>query len=77
MKNTKNKSSVVFSMHTKLCFKLITVGNKHAGKTSLIMRFVKDIFDFNYKVTIGVEFYSKIIQDADEEIAIQIWDTVH
>lgn len=48
------KSSIVFSMHTKLCFKLIVVGNKHAGKTSLVMRFVKDIFDFNYKVTIGV-----------------------
>lgn len=50
----KNKKSVVFSMQTKQHFKIIVVGNKHAGKTSLILRFVKDIFEFNYKVTIGV-----------------------
>lgn len=49
-----NKKSVVFSMNAKLSFKLIVVGNKHAGKTSLILRFVKNIFEFNYKVTIGV-----------------------
>lgn len=62
----KNKKSVVFSMNAKLHFKIIVVGNKHAGKTSLILRFVKDMFEFNYKVTVGVEFYSKIIQDQDE-----------
>lgn len=63
-------------MHAKSCFKVIVVGNKNAGKTSLIVRFVKGIFDFNYKVTIGVEFYSKVISHEGEEIAIQIWDTV-
>ncbi len=48
------KSSVAFSMHIKLNFKIIVVGNRQAGKTSLIMRFVKDIFELNYKVTVGV-----------------------
>lgn len=72
----KNNLSVAYSMHTKLCFKIIVVGNKFAGKTSLIIRFVKDVFEFNYKVTVGVEFYSKIIQDGEDEIALQIWDTV-
>lgn len=41
--NKRNKS-VVFSMSTIKSFKLIVVGNKHAGKTSLILRFVKDFF---------------------------------
>lgn len=50
---SKNKS-IVFSMHTKQCFKIIVVGNKFAGKTSLIIRFVKGVFELNYKVTVGV-----------------------
>lgn len=41
--NRKNMS-VVFSMNSKICFKIIVVGNKHAGKTSLILRFVKEMF---------------------------------
>ena len=28
------------------------------------------------KVTIGVEFYSKIVELASEDVALQIWDTV-
>lgn len=62
----KHTMSVVFSMNSKISFKIIVVGNKHAGKTSLILRFVKEIFEFNYKVTVGVEFYSKTIQDKNE-----------
>lgn len=50
----QHKNSVAFSVHIKLNFKIIVVGNRHAGKTSLIMRFVKDIFELNYKVTVGV-----------------------
>ncbi len=49
----RNKS-LAFSMTVLKSFKLIVVGNKHAGKTSLILRFVKDFFENNYKVTIGV-----------------------
>lgn len=79
----RHKNSVAFSMNISLSFKILVVGNRNAGKTSLIIRYIKDIFDFNYKVTIGVEFYSKILQigngngEENEEIALQIWDTVH
>lgn len=39
-----NKSSIAFSLNAKMNFKIIVVGNKYAGKTSLIMREVKDIY---------------------------------
>ena len=55
------KSSIVYSLNTKLNFKVIIVGNKYVGKTSLILREIKDIYEENYKVTLGVEFYSKIL----------------
>lgn len=72
----KKSPSVAFSLNAKLNFKVIIVGNKNVGKTSLILRYIKNQFDFNYKVTIGVEFYSKIIQHNEDEVALQIWDTV-
>ena len=45
--------NVVFH-HSKLNFKLIVVGDQGAGKTSMILRFVKGIFQGGYKVTLGV-----------------------
>ena len=73
----KKNLSVAFSLNAKLNFKVIVVGNRNTGKTSLIMRYIKDQFDLNYKVTIGVEFYSKMVQSGEEEVALQIWDTVN
>ena len=72
----KKNLSVAFSLNATLNFRISVVWNKSVGKTSMILRYVKDIFDFNYKVTIGVEFYSKVVQDGAEEVALQIWDTV-
>lgn len=70
------RSSIAFSLHSKINFKIIVVGDRGIGKTSLIVRYVKGTFDKNYNVTVGVEFYSRIIEIQNEEIALQIWDTV-
>lgn len=35
------RSSVAYSAYVKLNFKLIVVGNKKVGKTSIILRYVK------------------------------------
>lgn len=60
------RSSIAHTLYSKVNFKVIVVGDKSVGKTSLIIRYVKGIFDKNYTVTIGVEFYSKIVQIKNE-----------
>ena len=45
------------------------------GKTSLILRYVKDKFSESYNVTVGVEFMVKKIEVNNKTIALQLWDT--
>lgn len=68
--------SVAYSLHCKISFKVIVIGEQGVGKTSLIVRYIKDIFSKDYKVTVGFEFYSKVVKCQDEDINVQIWDTV-
>ena len=73
----KKNKSVAFSLHTKLSFKMTVVGGKGSGKTSTIVRYVKNAFHPNYHMTLGIEYYSKVVHlPEDAEIALQIWDTV-
>ena len=57
----KGNSSISYSLHSAVAFKVIIIGSLGVGKTSLINRFVKDVFDKNYRVTVGMEFYSKVL----------------
>ena len=65
-------------------FKLIVIGNAGTGKTSLCQKYIDGRTVPYYDTTIGVEFFSKIVEfgeDAKHEILrnkkfkIQIWDT--
>jgi len=56
-------------------FKLLVVGDIGTGKTSIIKRYVHNIFSMHYKSTIGVEFALKVINwDPKTEIRLQLWD---
>jgi small GTP-binding protein len=58
-------------------FKIIIGGSAAVGKTSLLHRFVKSKFNFRYKLTIGADFLSKVIEGyPNPEITckLQIWD---
>lgn len=65
-KKMKKNKSVAFSLHTKLSFKLTVVGGKGSGKTSTIVRYVKNTFHHNYHMTIGIEYYSKVVHLPDD-----------
>lgn len=60
-------------------FKCIVVGDGGVGKTALTIRFSKDFFTEDYKMTIGVDFHVKTINlETDEGLLrtkLQIWDT--
>ncbi|XP_036163321.1 ras-related protein Rab-36 isoform X1 [Myotis myotis] len=55
--------------------KAVVVGDLHVGKTSLIHRFCKNVFDHDYKATIGVDFEIERFEIAGIPYSLQIWDT--
>lgn len=56
-------------------YKILVVGDIGTGKTSIIKRYVHDIFSNSYKSTIGVDFALKVINwDQHTIIRLQLWD---
>ena len=47
----------------KYIFKVIVVGDAAVGKTSLMFRFVHGSFQSDYKMTIGVNFATKMAKN--------------
>jgi len=58
-----------------ICLKLILVGDSSVGKTNILTKYTKDIFNEDNKATIGVEFGTKILLVKNHKIKLQIWDT--
>ncbi|KAF9582904.1 rab32, member RAS oncoprotein [Lunasporangiospora selenospora] len=56
-------------------YKILVIGDLGTGKTSIIKRYVHNIFSQNYKSTIGVDFALKVIQwSPDTVVRLQLWD---
>lgn len=59
----------------ELLFKVLVIGDLGVGKTSIIKRYVHQIFSQHYRATIGVDFALKVLQwDGDTVIRLQLWD---
>lgn len=54
--------------------KIVLVGHFGVGKTSIIRRFVDDVFTDDYKVTIGVHIFKKEIEVKKTNLTFVIWD---
>lgn len=54
--------------------KVVLVGHFGVGKSSLIRRFVKNVFSDDYLVTIGVHISKKTIVVNNQETTIILWD---
>ena len=59
----------------KFIFKVIVVGDAAVGKTSLMFRFVHGSFQKDYKMTIGVNFATKMVNLDSTKVKLSIWDT--
>lgn len=55
--------------------KVIVVGDLAVGKTCLINRFCKDVFDRNYNATVGVDFELENFRVLGVPFTLQLWDT--
>ncbi|CAD6187547.1 unnamed protein product [Caenorhabditis auriculariae] len=59
----------------KVSYKILVIGDPGTGKTSIIRRFVHNVFTANYKATIGVDFALKVLAlDENSVVHLQIWD---
>ena len=54
---------------------LITIGDIKVGKTTLIQYFINQKFKQSKLATIGVDFFTKIIEIEGYKVKIKIWDT--
>jgi small GTP-binding protein len=54
--------------------KICTIGAYAVGKTSLLSRFVKSIFNEKYLTTIGVKIDKKIVTVEEQEVMLMLWD---
>ena len=57
--------------------KIIVVGNGKVGKTTLTIKFAKNIYTTEYKKTLGVDFLNtkRYVKAIDREVEYYIWDT--
>ncbi|XP_065833220.1 uncharacterized protein [Oscarella lobularis] len=59
-----------------LTAKIVLAGDSSVGKTSLVVRFVHNVFmPVPYIATVGVDFKSKTVNVEGSTMKLQIWDT--
>ena len=63
------------SQNESLKFKLIVVGDQNTGKSCILNRFANEIFEENYKATIGLDFLNKTVNINGQEIHLVLYDT--
>jgi len=55
-------------------FKLLLIGDSDVGKSSILLRFIDDVFEHIHS-TIGVDFKLKILNINGKKVKLTIWDT--
>lgn len=68
--------SLTMSRNKENEFKVVLIGDKSVGKTSIAVRLKSGTFDEGYELTIGGAYVKKVIELPDSEpVNMHIWDT--
>ena len=54
--------------------KVLLLGSSKAEKSKLVNRFVQSKFDNDYKMTVGVDIFTKDVEIKNEKCTLSIWD---
>jgi len=54
--------------------KICMLGSFAVGKTSLVRRYVKSIYDDAYHTTVGVKVDKKVLKVGDTDLSLILWD---
>ncbi|KAH7819507.1 Rab1d [Monocercomonoides exilis] len=56
-------------------FKILLIGDSGVGKSSVLLRFVDDVFSDSYVASIGVDFRVRTVKVGDKIVKLHLWDT--
>ena len=62
-------------LNTSIVLKILLLGNGSVGKTSLINRYLKNVYNPVYLTTIGIDQSIKYLVINNKHIKLSIWDT--
>ena len=65
----------ISSLNEDYLFKIIVLGDCAVGKSNILSKYSKNIFNKSSKSTIGVELITKFFRYEDKIIKVNIWDT--
>ena len=54
--------------------KIVLIGDARVGKTSLVRRFVTNMFDPSYQITLGTTIMKKDVEYLNYVVTLAIWD---
>lgn len=56
-------------------YKILLIGDSGVGKSSILTRYVDELFNEGFISTIGVDFRIKSLKHNGKDVKLQIWDT--
>lgn len=60
---------------TEIQKKVVTAGDSGVGKSSIVLRYMENIFSVDLTATVGLDFRLKLLQKGEQNIKLQVWDT--
>ncbi|NVM03478.1 MAG: GTP-binding protein [Candidatus Helarchaeota archaeon] len=59
---------------SEIAIKIVLVGDEEVGKTSIIIKYVKNRFTEDYKPTLGADFAVKKLKFNEKKVKLYLWD---